>query len=83
MKRRVIWLLLILLMALILRSAFLGGKSVWLDEAFSVWMAERPVERIWTTTADPHPPLYYLMLKAWMFLAGWPSTPIPVGSPVV
>jgi len=68
MKRRIIWLLLILLMALILRSAFLGGKSVWLDEAFSVWMAERSVDQIWTTTADNHPPLYYLMLKAWMFL---------------
>ncbi len=68
MKRHIIWLLVILLIAFIFRSAFLGSKSVWLDEAFSVWMAERPVDKIWTVTADHHPPLYYLLLKTWMIL---------------
>ena len=66
MKRHIIYLLIIFLAALLLRLAFLGEKSVWLDEAYSVWSAERTVEQIWTTTTDNHPPLYYLLLKVWM-----------------
>ena len=61
------WLLLILLVAFMLRLAFLGSKSIWLDEAFSVWQTERTPNEIWNTVNDNHPPMYYLLLQAWMY----------------
>ena len=70
MKRHTIYLLVIFLAALLLRLAFLGEKSVWLDEAYSVWSAERTVEQIWTTTTDNHPPLYYLLQTPGYLLSG-------------
>lgn len=68
MKRYQFWLLAILLLALLLRLVFLGSKSIWLDEAFSVWNASRTPAEIWNATNDNHPPLYYLILRAWMAL---------------
>ncbi|MGB3716250.1 MAG: glycosyltransferase family 39 protein [Candidatus Promineifilaceae bacterium] len=67
-KRNITWLLVILLVAFVLRLAFLGSKSVWLDEAFSVWQANRTPAEIWNATFDNHPPMYYLLLQAWMNL---------------
>ena len=61
-------LLIIALAGLLLRVSLLGSKSLWLDEAFSVWMAKLPVEHIWSITTENHPPLYYLTLKTWMVL---------------
>jgi uncharacterized membrane protein len=46
--------------------AVLGSKSVWLDESFSVWQANQAPTEIWNATNDNHPPMYYLLLKAWM-----------------
>jgi uncharacterized membrane protein len=60
------WLLVILLLAVVLRLSDLGGKSLWLDEAFSVWNSARAPEQIWNEVNDNHPPLYYLLLHAWM-----------------
>lgn len=60
------WLLTFLLFAFLLRIWNLGGKSLWLDEAFAVWNAERSPAEIWTETHDNHPPAYYLMLHQWM-----------------
>lgn len=53
-----------------LRFAALSAKSVWLDEAFSVWMAgHAPAEQwAWLVQIDHHPPLYYLLLYVWQ---GW------------
>lgn len=65
--------------AIVLTCATLDRKSFWLDEAFSVWSAGRSVNEIWTTTDDPHPPLYYLVLHGWPWRqageagARWPS----------
>jgi uncharacterized membrane protein len=49
-----------------LRMTLLGSKSVWLDESFSVWQANQTPTEIWNATYDNHPPMYYLLLKAWM-----------------
>jgi uncharacterized membrane protein len=53
-----------------LRFAFLGDKTLWLDEAFSLWMArhEPPVLFDWLIGIDHHPPLYYILLHLWI---GW------------
>ncbi len=49
----------------------LGAESFWLDEASSVWIATRPWAELWPVMAgDPHPPLYYLILKLWIEVFG-------------
>ncbi|HSM58711.1 MAG TPA: glycosyltransferase family 39 protein [Candidatus Sulfomarinibacteraceae bacterium] len=55
------WLVVILLLALFLRVANLGGKSFWLDEAFSVTRASPSLERV----DSNNPPLYYTSLYYW------------------
>lgn len=46
-------------------------QSVWRDEAFSYFMAKPNVLRIIINTAnDFNPPLYYLLLHFWIYLAG-------------
>ena len=46
-------------------------QSVWRDEAFSYFMA-RPgvIEIIQNTANDFNPPLYYILLHFWIFIAG-------------
>lgn len=48
------------------------AQSVWFDEAYSILLAKQPVGEILRLTGlDTHPPLYYLLLKAWAGLFGW------------
>lgn len=63
-------LFLLFAMALLLRLMNLGGKSLWLDEAFSALNAPRPEVALPLTAIDPHPPLYYTLLHYWLPLAG-------------
>jgi uncharacterized membrane protein len=53
-----------------LRFYRIGSEGLWLDEAFSVWMGRQPVGQMlgWLVRIDQHPPLYYLLLHAWMCL---------------
>jgi 4-amino-4-deoxy-L-arabinose transferase-like glycosyltransferase len=53
-----------------LRFYRLGHHGLWLDEAFSVWMARLPVVEMlhWLVRIDQHPPLYYLLVRMWMGL---------------
>lgn len=54
-------------------TSFLMGRnqSLWFDEQYSLLLAGKPIRDLIALTAvDAHPPLYYLMLKAWMPLAG-------------
>lgn len=55
-----------------LRFAALGAKSLWLDEAFSLWMARQPLIELlaWSVRIDHHPPFYYMLLRAWLGLFG-------------
>ncbi|MCA9974024.1 MAG: glycosyltransferase family 39 protein [Anaerolineales bacterium] len=61
-----------------LRLLLLGTKGLWLDETFSVWLANQPVGDMlhWVVQIDQHPPLYYLLLHAWVALVG--DTPYDV-----
>ncbi len=62
----------------LLRVWELGQKGLWLDEAFSVWLAWQPITPMvaWVAQVDQHPPLYYLLLHFWIQIAG--DTPASV-----
>lgn len=66
--------------ALVLRLINLGGRSLWLDESYSVWLAGQPVSDI-VRHVDFHPPLYYLLLKVWLSLGAWAAGDIGVRLP--
>ena len=61
-----------------LRVLLLAGKGMWLDETFSVWLANQSVLDMlqWIVKIDQHPPLYYLLLHYWIALTG--DTPYDV-----
>ncbi|MFN8484827.1 MAG: glycosyltransferase family 39 protein [Anaerolineae bacterium] len=50
----------------------LGDASLWFDEGLSVAFAGRPLPAMLATLVheDLHPPLYYLLLHAWMLVDG-------------
>jgi hypothetical protein len=67
------WLVItITLIGGLLRVLLLGSKGMWLDETFSVWLANHSVVDMlqWTVKIDQHPPLYYLLLHYWIALNG-------------
>ncbi|HOO76926.1 MAG TPA: glycosyltransferase family 39 protein [bacterium] len=71
MSTRRLLLVLILAAAAAVRCADLGGESLWLDEGVSYFKAAAPPGRIISgSSVDPNPPLYYLMLRGWMGIAG-------------
>ena len=59
----------ILLLAFALRAGGLLSESLWIDEGYSLALAQtRALEIVRGTAADQHPPLYYLLLGAWLRL---------------
>ena len=63
------WLVLVItLIGVWLRVFLLAKNGLWLDEAFSLWMANHSVVEMlqWTVKIDQHPPLYYLLLHFWI-----------------
>jgi len=67
------WLVvLITLIGAGLRVLLLAQKGMWLDETFSVWLANHSVADMlhWIARIDQHPPLYYLLLHYWIALEG-------------
>lgn len=69
------WLLsLIILAAFALRLVHLGADSLWYDETVSVFLAGQPAPALIGHTArDIHPPLYYLLLRGWLVVTGYPT----------
>ncbi|MBN1656867.1 MAG: glycosyltransferase family 39 protein, partial [Anaerolineae bacterium] len=63
-------LLAVIVVGGLVRAHQLGDKSLWIDEAFSVWMGRQPVPELlsWLVRIDQHPPLYYLLLHIWMHI---------------
>ncbi len=50
-----------------LRLVALTSRSIEYDDAFSIFLAQRPLPQIVSgTAADTMPPLYYFLLHAWM-----------------
>ncbi len=67
------WLVLIvMLIGGALRVLLLEKNGMWLDETFSVWVANHSVGEMlpWIVKVDQHPPLYYLLLHYWIALNG-------------
>jgi 4-amino-4-deoxy-L-arabinose transferase-like glycosyltransferase len=65
-------MLIILLLAFFWRTFQLDDQSLRGDEAATVLYSALPVSQLWehSRVTDPHPPLYYLMLKPWQWLFG-------------
>src|SRR5262245_28819682 len=61
---------LVVAVGLALRFYAIGAKSLWIDEAFSIWTATQPLDALWrfTVQLDQHPPLYYTLLHFWLAL---------------
>ncbi|MHB1355322.1 MAG: glycosyltransferase family 39 protein [Anaerolineae bacterium] len=61
----------IVLMSVALRFYHLGTQSLWNDEGTTVALVQRDIPTILrNAAADIHPPLYYLVLQAWVKLTG-------------
>jgi uncharacterized membrane protein len=62
------WLTITLItaLALAIRVAWLGSKSLWVDEADSFYFASRTFPDIFFRLCDPHPPGYYALLRAFL-----------------
>ena len=56
----------------LIRIYRIGSEALWIDEAFSVWLARQPLAAMvgWVSRVDQHPPFYYALLHGWMRLAG-------------
>ncbi len=68
------WIAALLVVALsaALRFHGLGDEPLWLDEAYSWWDARQSLGTLWSLVphCDPHPPLYFVLLKGWVALFG-------------
>lgn len=55
-----------------LRFHRIEEQALWLDEAFSVWLARHPLREMvgWVVKIDQHPPLYYTLLHCWIAISG-------------
>ena len=62
----------LVLMAFVLRAYHLDFQSLWRDEVDSVTFATRALPRLLSTFARPkeNGPLYFLLLRPWIILAG-------------
>ncbi|HET9811650.1 MAG TPA: glycosyltransferase family 39 protein [Sphingomicrobium sp.] len=58
--------------AIAVRAAGISLRPLWLDEAYSAWFSAQSWRDLWTIvpTYEPHPPLYYSLLKIWRGLFG-------------
>lgn len=59
----------ILLLAGAVRIVALGDQPLWIDEGFSYIAVDSP-DLMTALIRDVHPPLYFLMLRAWAAVAG-------------
>ena len=71
-RNELIFLIVVTVVAGSLRFYRIGEKSIWLDEAFSVWIARHSLWEgwRWLIRIDQHPPLYYSLLHLWIQLFG-------------
>jgi hypothetical protein len=68
-NRRLFILLLILLLAAALRIVGITNQSFWIDEGFT-WNLTQYQDVFAILKKDVHPPLYFLMIDAWVDLTG-------------
>jgi hypothetical protein len=65
------WIIFFSLVGFGLRLQQLDFQPLWGDEGWSFYLAGQPLPDLFALTAiDIHPPLYYVLLKGWLFIAG-------------
>ena len=70
-RRQTLLLIAILVLAAGLRLYKVDSQSLWNDEGTSIALAQRDIPTILRNASDDiHPPLYYLLLGAWVRLSG-------------
>ncbi len=72
-RRGDLWPLLgIVALAAALRLFVIDRDALWLDEGYSWWDAQQSFASLWSLVpqCDPHPPLYFALLHAWISLFG-------------
>lgn len=70
-NRIVLLFTIIFILALVLRVIGLDRHELWIDEAYSVILAQGSLHELLSGLVnDAHPPLYYLILGLWMKLFG-------------
>lgn len=66
-----IMLIISLILGAALRLYHATGVALWYDEAFSALFLRYPWrEMMYQISLDVHPPLYYIILRLWSYLAG-------------
>lgn len=72
-----IFVVVLLLLAVVLRTTNLTAQSLWADEGNSVRVTDRPLRLVVDAArGDVHPPGYYLLLWAWVRLFGQSETAV-------
>ncbi|MGH2374009.1 MAG: glycosyltransferase family 39 protein [bacterium] len=58
----------VLALAVLLRFGGIGEKSLWFDEAYALFVANRSLAEMLelVRSTDTHPPLYYIVLSFWV-----------------
>ena len=65
------WVLFFTILGFGLRLQRLGFQPLWGDEGWSFYFATQSLDQLLALTAiDIHPPLYYILLKGWLFIVG-------------
>ena len=68
-KRAALWpLICIVALATSLRLFVIDRDALWLDEGYSWWDARQSLASLWSLVSqcDPHPPVYFALLHAWI-----------------
>lgn len=75
---------LIVLAGLGMRLLGLDSKSLWFDEAYSVFIGDQPLGQIFRLLRayDTHPPLHYLLLHFWMPVYGYDDASVRLPSAI-
>jgi 4-amino-4-deoxy-L-arabinose transferase-like glycosyltransferase len=76
------WLGAAMLVGALVRLVRLDGAPLWLDEVITArWLVLPWREMLRAVLADNHPPLYFLVLRAWSLIAG--TSPVALRLPSV
>lgn len=62
----------LLAVAAVLRIVDIGAESLWFDEGYTAAFISMPFVKMlgFMPTHEPHPPLYFIVLKLWSYLGG-------------
>jgi len=66
-----ILLIIVILIAILLRIVNIVSEQIWSDEAISIYISSSSYNDFWVIVInDIHPPLYYILLRGWIFILG-------------